>query len=254
MTHSRVVLWVAALWVTALALSGCLFTGHEDTIKTPPLRLRSAVPADSVESVADSEGFFTASLSFNRSVGADELRWSVLPAPVDVGRSFFSPSARTWTLPDLSFEDGIEAARLLIDGPLMRSPKVLTWYIGPRATLRPRAGGFLKTEHGTEGDGAVIFALSVGDPGGGAIAVEAFFGMRAESVTVAMSHPSFEDPVWSIGDLVDERFYSLVGVIDSNSDGLYDPDLDWWGETGIIATADPFGNQNNFRIEILPPR
>ena len=74
MTHSRVVLWVAALWVTALALSGCLFTGHEDTIKTPPLRLRSAVPADSVESVADSEGFFTASLSFNRSVGADELR------------------------------------------------------------------------------------------------------------------------------------------------------------------------------------
>ena len=254
MSHVGVVRRLAVLWTVGLGLSGCLFTGHEDTIKTPPLRLRSAVPADSVESVANADGFFTTSLSFNRSVGATELQWSLIPTPVEFGRSFFSPSARTWTLPDLRFGEGIEAARLLIDGPLMRSPVVLTWYLGPRVVLRPRAGGFLKTEHGSEGDGAVIFALSVGDPSEGATTVEKFFGMRAESTTVAMSNPSFEDPLWSIGDLVDQRFYSLVGVIDSNGDGIYDPDFDWWGETGIIATANPFGNQNNFRIEILPPR
>lgn len=218
-------LLLALLPALLLATSAC-DERHEEGLRPPPILIRETVPADSA--LVSDGGGWPLTLNFRAPVEEDELKLRIFPAPDAVSAPTLSPSGMTLSYADVDLADGGHRHRLLLDAARMPRPRVLHYDTGSRPVLT--IAGQVSTENARIArlDRTILFAYpgdAVIDP----LGPESMLDFEPVAIAGVPMRPSDTvEAVFAIGSL-HAGLYFIVGINDTNGDGEYDPNLDWWG-------------------------
>ena len=227
----------AVLLLVAVSFgSGCGFDDKETLVETPPLRVtpQGTVPADSTEYLFDTDGINLV-VGFKRPMdGMEVTHLQLVPKPAVVGE-IFNPASnpRQILLESVVLDTTFQAYRLVIDGPTMNEPGILSYYSRNQSAFEGAIQGRLKI---ARGDGrarnALVYALV--PPGvegdfplhGGE---DTILGRPAVGVTNSLVIQTEEGAWYRLSGLQLFRSYIVFAIIDTNEDGTYDLLEDWWG-------------------------
>ena len=206
---------------------------YEDILKLPPILIRNVVPRDST--VVSDQGGWPFRIDLRSPIQEGELGLRIFPAPDSVSPPVLSPGGRTLSYANVDLTDGDIKHKFLIDGPRFERPRVLEYLTGTPPTAS--VAGYISTLNAAVArvDLCIVFAyLETAnlDP----YAPESL--LLYEPVTIAKMPPRPADQTesaFAIGSLVTDGRYYIVAINDTNDDGEYDPNLDWWGYHRLVG-------------------
>jgi hypothetical protein len=221
-------------WTLLLTLPGCGSTDPELQLKPGEIVLRSSFPGYTYDDVSTFDPSWPEdiTLRFNRVVATSELNLQYFPAPESMSGVTASTTSGIVRVEDFVPLVSTVAQHILIDGPEVREPYLLSFYsIDP-----PAPSGIFSLEPAS-------VAVAGNDLGG--TDGSRFYGTLSE-----LPH----------GDL-----YTIAAILDTSGDGSYDPLLDWWGvstDPNAISEwfpewsepGDRFMNQLFLEVELQAPR
>jgi hypothetical protein len=220
----------------ALLASACGFDSADIGSEQPTLFVREGgtTPRDSTENVHD-EGGLAVVVTFNREFGPEDLTHvQIVPRPAGMGAvQIPGPNPRQLLIDDVVMHPRSSAYRLVLDGPAMPGPKIISYYSGEH-TVKEGAmhGHIFYSRPGREPQDAMVYALL---PPWNADQVdlsgeeETMFGVPVMGVTNSFVVPTEEGGWFRLAGLELGVGFVVVGIIDSSRDGRYDPMDDWWG-------------------------
>lgn len=224
-----------AILILAFA-QGCGIEGADIGTDQPPLivRTQGTAPRDSTENLFDSDGLSLV-VNFNRAIGPGEVTHiELVPRPV-VMPTVENPgsSARQILLKNVVLDPGYSAYRLILDGPAMQAPTVLSYYSAGHSAKEGAIQGHVKISRGrTKPENALVYALV---PAG----KESEFDLTGSEDTL-LGRPILgatntvlvgpdEEGWFRLAGLQNWRSYLVLAILDTDANGVYDLDVDWWG-------------------------
>jgi hypothetical protein len=217
-------------------VQGCGFDNADIGTDPPPLivRTQGTAPRDSTENLFDPEGLSIV-VNFNRPIAAGEvIHVELVPRPADMP-TVQNPgsNAREIVLGNVILDPAFSAYRLILDGPSMPAPKVLSYYSDVHSATEGAMHGHVRISRGrTQPDNVLVYALV---PAGR----ESEFNLTGSEDTI-LGRPvlgvtstiivSTEEGGWfRLAGLANWRSYVVLAILDTDGDGAYDLDTDWWG-------------------------
>lgn len=230
------------IFLPLLNASSCSPSSSDATIIPAGLKIQSALPAFPTVEQPDYVLFdvpFPTSLrlDLNQIASPDEITLSFWPPVEDGWKKRASTTSAIFWIDDFTPDPSTEFQRILIDGPRFTHPWLWEFLVKERST--PSAGIFAmcyqRRAIGPSPQWALLLfydfatARDITTPG-------ELFSLQAATVDLASVEQSAAGErryVQSVDGLVPGEFYAMGVILDSNNDGIYDPQVDWWG----IATA-----------------
>jgi hypothetical protein len=232
----------------ALACTGCGFNQADIPVETPPLQVGpGTTPADSTEFLFDPNGLDLV-VGFQRPVeGPEVTTLKLVPTPEVMGPILNpAPNPRQIVLQKVVLDTIFPSYRLIIDGPTMNEPEVVSYYSRNKSVFHGAIQGRVFMSRASTGNraiGAVVYALV--PPGlegdfdlhGGE---DTILGQPIVGATKALSIPTEEGAWFRLGGLLLYRRYLVLAILDTNNDGEYELDADWWGyyRDGVDAAVE----------------
>lgn len=245
MNRGSTVFLVGLVALVVSSVAGCRFDNPESPVQTPPLILRSSVPADSAAAAYDAQGLDLIAI-FRRDIAAHEHPSAYLiPAPISVGEYHIGlGGAKQVVWESVIFDPDVKTYRLILDGPTMIRPHILTFYPGGKPGLTGAIGGEILIDRaGGDAEDVLVVALDINNLRV-ANAGMAYLGMPAASVTLPFAKTARTAAKYRLNGLILGEPYLVFAISDTNNDGEYDVETDWWGymrsfefETPFFATA-----------------
>jgi hypothetical protein len=217
-------------------VQGCGFDNADIGTDPPPLifRTEGTVPQDSTENYFDPEGLNIV-VRFNREIGAGEVNHvELVPRPLGMPMIQNPGSnAREIVIESVILDPAYSAYRLILDGPSMPAPKVLSYYSASQNVKEGAMHGHVKISRGrTTPENVLVYALV---PAGR----ESEFALTGSEDTI-LGRPILgatntilvrtEEGGWfRLAGLTNWRSYVVLAILDTSGDGAYDLDTDWWG-------------------------
>jgi len=125
------------------------------------------------------------------------------------------------------------AYRLVLDGPSMPTPIVLSYYSSEHSPKEGGMHGHLMISRGrTKPEHVLVYALvPAGREDDFALtgAEETMLGRPILGVTRTILVPTQEGGWFRLAGLENGRRYLVFAILDTSGDGVYDLDTDWWG-------------------------
>lgn len=224
------------LVLLTLAVTGCGIDKADIGVKTPPLLLRDegTFPADSTQNLYDARGLDLIAV-FNRVVEPGEVSLvQIVPGPGTRGEVFNpNENPKEVMIRGVVFDQNRLVYRLVLDGPAMPAPRILSYYSGEATARNPAIQGHMYISRGgTSATGALVYALvppGVEDDYVLSGNEDRFLGRPVIGVTTTLE-VSTEDGGWfRLAGLPEWRDVVVLAILDTNQDGRYLPDEDWWG-------------------------
>jgi hypothetical protein len=228
--------WTLLVLAIAAVGGACGFDPPTIDIETPPLiaRPEGTTPRDSTEYLHDQSGLPLV-VNFNREFTRGEVTHvQLVPMPPDVG-PLLNPGVnpRQLLLESVVFEPRFSAYRLVLDGPAMPEPVVISYYsAGHEITEGAMHGHVAYPRWGREPLNVMVYALLPSwreDEVERTGSEELMFGRPVLGVTRTIVVPTEEGGWFRLAGLELGAHYFVVGILDTNDDGRYDPEIDWWG-------------------------
>ena len=230
-------LYLLPLIVLLLAFAqGCGIDKADIGTVTPPLimRLEGTAPRDSTENLFDSGGLPLV-VNFNREfVSGEVTHLQLVPHPLGVG-AILNPgsNARQIVLEDVILDPVYSAYRMVLDGPAMPAPVILSYYSAEYSALDGGMQGHVMISRGrTKPENVLVYALvPAGNEGDFPLtgAEETLAGRPILGVTSTILVQTQEGGWFSLAGLENWRRYVVLAILDTSGDGAYDLDTDWWG-------------------------
>jgi hypothetical protein len=248
----------AVLLLVAVSFgSGCGFDDKETLVETPPLRVtpQGTVPADSTEYLFDADGLDLVA-TFNREVATDDVpHLQLVPRPAAVGAILNpAPNPRQIVLESVVLDPIYTTYRLVLDGPAMPGPDIVTYYSAQRTAFEGSMQGNVRISRGnTEPEDVLVYALvppglEEDFPLTGS--EETILGRPVLGVTRSVLVLGEEGGWYRLAGLDSGRRYLVLAILDTTGDGIYDLAEDWWGywrdevDAALEVVAGvPFGGQ-----------
>lgn len=224
-----------ALFVLAAIAAGCGFDKADIEAETPPLQIGSGTtPADSTEYLFDTEGLDLVVMFKRPMEGREVTHLQLVPTPAVMG-AIDNPAAnpRQIVLHSVVLDTIYPAYRLILDGPTMNEPEILSYYSRQHSAFEGAMQGSVMMSRGDgRAAGALVYALV--PPGlEGDFALHGgeatFLGRPIVGATHTLSVYSVEGAWFRLAGLQLYRRYLVAAILDTNGDGEYDPSEDWWG-------------------------
>lgn len=211
---------------------------HTDVILQPPILIREMAPGDSA--VVTDDGDWPLRIELRAPIEEGELNLWIYPEPDYLSPGRLTASGRTLVFDEVDLADGNLKHRLLIDGVRFPKPKVIEYVVGdpPIALFEGRIQSSNPSK--LDVDEAVVFIYDDTaniDP----FAPESI--LAATPIGLARIPPRKEgeiDAPFVATALENLKYYQVVAIGDTNDDGLFDPNTDWWGyhhEEGDLGSA-----------------
>lgn len=254
-----------------LSASSCSPSSSDATIIPAGLKIQNALPAFPTKEQPNYVLFdvpFPTSLrlDLNQLASPDEITLSFWPPVEDGWKKRASTTSAIFWIDDFTPDPNTEFQRILIDGPRFTHPWLWEFLVKERSTPSAEifAMCYQRRAIGPSPQWALLLfydfetARYITTPG-------ELFSLQAATVDLA----SVEQPtagerryVQSVDGLLPGKFYAMGVILDSNNDGIYDPQVDWWGmategSTSLIptfvgASVDPT-NVQILEAELRPP-
>ncbi|RKZ14973.1 hypothetical protein DRQ53_10240 [bacterium] len=205
-------------------------------VETPPLLLRreGTFPADSTRFTHDAQGLNIVA-SFNRAIEPGEVSLvQIVPQPAVAG-TVFNPNSnvRQILINGVVLDPMHRVYRLLLDGPTMPEPRVLSYFSGDQSVRNPAIRGHVSISRGsTSPSGALVYALvppGVEERYTLSGTEERFLGLLVLGCTTTLEVSTEPGGWYQVAGLQEWRSYMVAAILDTNGDGLYELDADWWG-------------------------
>lgn len=229
-TYARsLVLAAGAALVLASGVVGCEFEENPVEIDEPPLVLRFTVPADSAINVADPDGIDLVA-RFNRPFDPAEFTtFRLIPPPVR-SRAFSYAVARQVDVLDVVFDATEPVQSWLMDGPDVIGPIVVTLF-NPSA---PRQAGAISGVvslplPGADPDKTLVFLLERNEAPADYTGLVMLERAVVRVLQVAPFYALTRTNSYDMSQLPPYSSYLVVAINDTDGDGRYVPDVDWWG-------------------------
>ena len=267
---------ITLIAAAAFAGGGCRSSSEPEEILPFPIQLRATTPGDSV-TVVSVPLTFTA--IFNQDVSLGDIITRLIPAASDPGTA--TVQGRTFVLSQLAPSSSRLAHWMLLDGPHFLRPYLVRFFTGDAR------GDFIFPDPDVD---PCLVSGDVGQVGqiiGNLFTSRAIAPLLQNSLVFAFekeslgSDPKLENlltatPVavglatlpgvpeeatgFKIENLIIDVDYTLMAIIDSNGDGRYEIDDDWWGyahnfTTGRLIFKSAHVDQctPSLNVEMLPP-
>ena len=215
---------------------GCGIDNADIGTDPPPLFVRTegTAPADSTENLFDPDGLPIV-VNFNREIGPGEVTHvELVPWPLNMP-AIQNPGSngRQIVLENVIFDPAYSAYRLILNGPSMPAPAVLSYYSAGHSAKEGAMHGHVQISRGrTKPENVLVYALV--PPG-----LESDFSLTGSEDTI-LGRPilgatstiivSTEEGGWfRLAGLENWRSYVVLAILDTTGDGEYDLDSDWWG-------------------------
>lgn len=216
-------------------ITGCGIDKADIAAETPPLQVgNGTTPVDSTEFLFDPDGINLV-VGFKRPMdGVEVTHLELVPRPAVMGE-VLNPASnpRQIVLQNVVLDTVFSAYRLVLDGPTMSEPRILSYYSQNQSAFEGAIQGRIKI---ARGDGrarnALVYALV--PPGiegdfplhGGE---DTLLGLPVVGVTNTLVLQTEEGAWYRLSGLQLYHRYLVFAIIDTNEDGIYDPLEDWWG-------------------------
>jgi len=224
---------IAAL-IVAVIIAGCGFDKADIPAETPPLQLgRGTTPADSTEYLFDPDGLNRVVMFKRAMEGREVTHLQLIPTPAVMG-PILNPASnpRQVLLQSVVLDTIYPAYRLVMDGPTMTEPEILSYYSRNHSAFEGAMQGNVMISRGDgRPHGVLVYALV--PPGleddfplhGGEATI---LGRPIVGATKALVLSSSEGAWFRLGVGLFHR-YLVLAIVDTDGDGEYDPTADWWG-------------------------
>jgi hypothetical protein len=220
----------------AAAISACGFDHADIGAEVPPLvaRPEGTSPRDSTLYLYEPDGLSLV-VNFNREFSDGEIRHvQLVPRPVRMGEPQAPASnPRQVLIPGVVLDPRYSAYRLVLDGPAMSSPTVISYYSQDHLVTEGAMIGHVRIARGRdEARDAIVYALAPAwrehefELTG---AEERLLGRPVLGATKTVVVPTEEGGWFRLAGLELGKHYFVVSVLDTNRDGIYDLETDWWG-------------------------
>ncbi len=226
--HARLVLLL-------LLVAGCGYNDFQEGVRKPALVLRAegTVPADSTEYLHEEAGLNLVA-TFNRAIEAGDISLvQVVPRPQMTASRNPGPNPKQVLIEDAVLDPRYSAYRLVLDGPWMPEPRILSYYSqGHEATEGAMHGHVFIGKRNTEPRNVLIYGVvPPGDEDEFALTgeEETILGRPVLGVTKTIVIPTEEGGWFRLAGLELWKSYMVIGILDTNDDGEYDFLEDWWG-------------------------
>jgi hypothetical protein len=215
---------------------GCGIDTADISTQTPPLivRVEGTAPHDSTENLFDSRGL-PLIVNFNRQFAPGEVsHLELVPRPLSMG-TIQNPGsdARQIVLGDVILDPAYSAYRLVLDGPAMPAPIVLSYYSSEHSAIEGAMHGHVMISRGrTKPENVLVYALvPAGREDEFALtgAEEIILGRPVLGVTSTILINGVEGGWFRLAGLEKWRSYMVIAILDTSGDGVYELDTDWWG-------------------------
>jgi hypothetical protein len=222
--------------LAVVELSACGFEPSEIGVVPPPLFVRQegTAPRDSTENLYEARGLPLV-VNFNREFSVGEVTHvQLVPRPASLG-TLHSPgtSARQLLVERVVLDPVYAAYRLVLDGPAMPEPVILSYYSSNHDPLEGAMIGHVQLSHPNVGPANVIVYALVPSWREAEFeltgAEQRILGRVAAGVTKTISVSTEEGGWFRLAGLELGKFYFALAIIDTNRDGQYDFEVDWWG-------------------------
>lgn len=236
---------ISFLLMTAVVLlGGCRSSSEPEELRPFPIQIRSSVPADMV--IVDG-GSLTFSASFNQTVSTDDVCLTVVPPPLSMGEPV--TYGKTFNQVGLELWPYRLSHQILVDGPRFLEPYLLRFFTGDASgeLWFPDEGNPCLIE-GDLGERGELYGEVYRPPGGPDPVDAAVFAFRrdglgdfpdpelifetASPVAMTMTWESYDTDSGTgflMEHLIIYESYTVIVVLDTSGNGLYDPKEDWWG-------------------------
>ena len=215
---------------------GCGIDKAEIGTKLPPLFVRpeGTAPRDSTENLFDPKGLALV-VNFNRAIGPGEVTHvELVPTPLEMPTIRNPGSSQSQiVLGNAILDPAYSVYRLILDGPSMPAPTVLSYYSAAHSAREGAMHGRLQISRGrTKPENALVYALvpagkeSEFDLTG---AEETILGRPVLGATSTILLGPEEEGWFRLAGLQNWRSYLVLAILDTSGDGIYDLDTDWWG-------------------------
>ena len=191
-------------------------------------------PRDSTESLHEPDGL-PLIVSFNREFEPGEVSHvEIVPRPMAMGE-VLAPAAnpRQLLIPDVVLDPRHQVYRLVVDGPSMPSPMLLSYYSDVYRAGSGAIEGHLEYPRvGREAEDVLVYGLV---PPGREYEFEltgsedTLFGQPVVCVTISRIVPTHEGGWFRLTGMRSGSRHAVFAIIDSSGDGEYDLTNDWWG-------------------------
>lgn len=261
-----------------LLLSGSSCRTESEPVRLPAgLKIQSARPDFPVMGdfgpiyvLYDVEYPATLSYELNEPAVIDEITVQFFPAPSQNWQEWSSTTSGIFRIDDFDPRPDTGMQRILIDGPRFVRPWLHEFLVRTRDW---RELGFIDGQvfhrfaNGPEVVNAVMYFYDAATASGVASASE-LFDLPPQSAVLADWDLSEDGEMRArriVDHLVYGELYTMAAILDTSGDGVYDPEVDWWGTAGtpgstgwlplfVPATRDGLEEQLFLlKAEMLPP-
>jgi hypothetical protein len=166
--------------------------------------------------------------------GVEVTHLELIPRPAVMGE-VLNPASnpRQIVLQSVVLDTVFSAYRLVLDGPTMTEPQVLSYYSRNQSAFEGAIQGRIKIALG-DGRARNTLVYALVPPGiegdfplhGGE---DTLLGRPVVGATKTLVIQSEEGGWYRLSGLQLFRQYLVFAIVDTNEDGLYDPLEDWWG-------------------------
>jgi len=222
-----------------LSASSCTNPTYEDAIVPTGLKIQNAVPAfptaDKPNDYVLYDVNFPTSLrlDLNQTASPGDLSFGFWPKVEDGWTRRVSSTSAIYWIDGFTPQASTELQRILIDGPRFAHPWL--WEFLTKAQSAP--SGFIMAIAGqrTVGGPSPKYTLLLFydfDTARFANSPAQLFALQASTVDLAtLEDPSTERVRYAqiVDGLAAGKYYAMGIILDTSGDGIYDPQVDWWG-------------------------
>ncbi len=265
---------LAVLGTLLLSVSSC--RTESEPVRLPAgLKIQSARPdfpvmgeSGPIYVLYDVEYPTTLSYELNESATVDEVTVQFFPPPAQDWREWSSTTSGIFRIDDFDPRPDTGMQRILIDGPRFVKPWLHEFMV---RDVPDEAFGFIEAHafHRFDGGPSVFNTLLllydqsvVGTVG----SRRDIFDYPASTAVLAdfdISEGGEQRAVRVVDKLMNGAFYTMAAILDTSGDGIYDPEVDWWGVARlpdvpnwkplyVRATQDGL-DLMRIDVEMLPP-
>lgn len=187
---------------------------------------------------------FPTSLRFdlNEPAHVDEITVSFFPAAEPGWSKRASTTSGIFWLDAYQPDQNTWMQRILIDGPRFARPWLQEFLVKERPEDEL---GLVESQvfHRFSEGPALLYTLMLfydDTTAGGVLSPVELFDLQAQSAVLAnfeLHEPGEQRAMRMVDHLERGTFYTMAAILDTNGDGIYDPELDWWGAARVIGSA-----------------
>lgn len=237
-----------------LSASSCTHTTSEDAIVPTGLKIQNALPAFPTADkpndyvLYDVDWPASLRLDLNQMASADELTLGFWPPPQDGWTRRVSSTSAIFWIDGFTPRPDTELQRILIDGPRFTHPWL--WEFLAKVPSAPSGSIMAIAGQRTLGGPSPKYSLLLFydfETARFANSPAQLFALQASTVDLAtIEDPSTEQVRYAqmVDGLTAGKYYAMGIILDTSGDGIYDPQVDWWGmakeeSTSLVPTFVP---------------